>query len=132
MHDTAEAPSELALQSLCELRHNETQEIPCAAAVYSASLSMPVIPTVAGGVAFAPQDEGGTSSVDLPGFGCTHHGEQESAMLEASTLLIVRRGGCSFADKARFAQSGGYIGLVVVGSGEPIAALGTTNIAGVF
>ena len=121
MHDTAEAPSELALQSLCELRHNETQEIPCAAAVYSASLSMPVIPTVAGRVAFAPQDEGGTSSVDLPGFGCTHHGEQESAMLEASTLLIVRRGGCSFADKARFAQSGGYIGLVVVGSGEPIA-----------
>jgi len=124
MHDTAEAPSELALQSLCELRHkNETKEIPCAAAVYTAALSMPIVPVLAGRVAFAPPDDDRLSN--LPGFGCTHHDGQEGAIPvaspEASTLSVVRRGGCSFADKARFARSGGYVGLLVVDSGEPIA-----------
>lgn len=91
-----------------------------------AGLPLPGLQAMFGGPIGCTPQAGALLAVAEPIAGCNSHSAREAVL--SSRILIVRRGGCSFADKAVLAQQVGAAGLVVIndddgGHGDPTANL---------
>jgi len=92
----------------------EEHNLPCAAAHYPPDLLPPQRVHCAALVLHLSPGAESCSATHLPRSGTSQDKDDDDFNIPCGTVVAVRRGGCSFADKASAAWAAGYAGLILV------------------